>query len=209
MRNKSFLRREEYAALAKLTLDGRILDIGGSTKSGYQELIQGEHTFVTANINADYGADLIFDAEQPWPCKDNEFDAVLFINVLEHLYDYRMAFSEAARVTKAGGKVVGVIPFMFNVHGSPNDYFRYTRSALERILAEHGYEEHSIQALGTGPFSVVYHCLLGFVRWHWLADIVIPLMRGLDHLLHTLVPTNKMSPEHLPLGYIFVARKKA
>ena len=44
---KSFFRREEYKALAQLSIDGKILDVGGSKKSGYHELIKGNHTIIT------------------------------------------------------------------------------------------------------------------------------------------------------------------
>ena len=85
MATRSFLRREEYKALARLSIDGRILDVGGSKKSGYHELIKGDHVITTGNINESYGTDLVFDAQQRWPVEDGSFDAVLFVNVLEHL----------------------------------------------------------------------------------------------------------------------------
>ncbi|MEA2701845.1 MAG: hypothetical protein QOE22_554 [Candidatus Parcubacteria bacterium] len=207
-KTKSFLRREEYAALSKTVLDGKILDIGGSKKSGYHELLGGNHEIVTANINADYGTDLVFDAEETWPIEDASFDAVLFVNVLEHLYRYEHAVSEARRVLKRGGKVAGVVPFMFNVHGSPNDHFRYTRHTLERTFADAGFTDTRIRELGTGAFSVVYHCLIGFVRWDWLATPLIVLARALDRIVLWIRPANKMSAAYMPLGYFFESTRK-
>lgn len=205
MRTTSLLRREEYKALSNLTLQGKVLDVGGSKRSGYHELIRGEHSFIVANLEESYGTDMVFDAQETWPFEDASFDAVLFINVLEHLYRYEQALDECARVLKEGGKVVGVVPFMFNVHGSPNDHFRYTRSTLELLLAERGFDPIRIQELGTGAFSVIYHCLLGFVRWDWLASLLIPVFSGLDRLVHALKPDSAMSAREMPLGYYFEA----
>ncbi|HWH07273.1 MAG TPA: methyltransferase domain-containing protein [Candidatus Paceibacterota bacterium] len=204
---KSLLRREEYRVLSTLVIDGEILDVGGSTKSGYHELMQGTHTITTANIDAAYGADLIFDAEKAWPIADESYDAVLFINVLEHLYDHRMALREAYRVLRPGGTLHIAVPFMFNVHGSPNDYFRYTKSALTRLLNDSGFAHAEIRALGTGGFSVMYHTALGLLRWRWLSFPILNLAVALDKAFQRIRPENSMDAEHMPLGYYAAARR--
>jgi SAM-dependent methyltransferase len=204
---RSLLRRAQYDALAEVEIDGKILDIGGSKKSGYQELIKGNHSFTTAGIDEAYGIDLVFDAQKPWPIEDASYEAVFFINLLEHLYGYQNAVSESYRVLKQGGKVVGVVPFMFNVHGSPNDYFRYTKSALEQIFKDAGYSEVSVEELGTGAFSVIYHCLMSFIRWNWLANLLINFFVSVDKIIFKIKPVNKLSATYMPLGYIFVCRK--
>ena len=204
---KSFLRREEYTALSQLSIDGTILDVGGSKKSAYHELIKGNHTITTGNIDALYGIDVVFDAEEPWPFPDASFDAVLFINLLEHLYRYDLAIGEARRVLKEGGTVAGVVPFMLNVHGTPGDYFRYTKSTLLRIFGDRGFKHVRVMELGTGAFSVIYHCVLSFVRWQWLATPLMAFCGGIDRLILHMKPHNKMSAKEMPLGYYFEATK--
>ena len=203
----SFLRIEEYKRLSKVSLTGRVLDIGGSQKSGYHELLKGSHEITTANIDAEYGADLIFDAEATWPIEDSSYDAILFINVLEHLYQPQRAMGEASRALVPGGRIIGVVPFMFNVHASPNDFFRYTKSALERMLADSGFSQIQVEELGTGAFSVVYHAVFAVIRWRWLAAILRGACRGLDTFLARMKPGNRMSAEYMPLGYYFEAVK--
>lgn len=44
----------------------------------------------------------------PWP--DNNFDATILMEILEHVYDPEMVFNEAVRVTKEGGIVTGSVP---------------------------------------------------------------------------------------------------
>jgi SAM-dependent methyltransferase len=207
IQTKSFLRKEEYKALSGLTIDGLILDVGGSKKSGYHELIKGRHDFIVGNINDSYGIDIIFDAQQIWPFEGEYFDGVLFVNLLEHLSNYEIAISEAFRVLKKGKILVGVVPFMFNVHGSPNDFFRYTKAGLEHILSRAGFSNIRIKELGTGSFSVIYHTLLGFVRWNWLASLLIPVFSSVDRLVGSLKPGNRMSAVYMPLGYYFEAYK--
>lgn len=199
----SLLRREEYARLADVSIDGRILDVGGVPSAHYHTLIKGTHEFVTANI--DPKADLVFDAEKPWPVESASFEGVLLMNIIEHLYDTRTTLAEARRVLVPGGTFVGTSPFMFNVHPSPDDFGRYTKSALLRMFAEAGFTDVRITELGTGAFSVVYHALIGFMRWSWLANLGIAMAKGMDRLLGRLKPGNKMSSEYFPLGYFIVA----
>lgn len=207
MATKSFLRREEYKMLSQLSIDGAILDVGGSKNSGYHELIKGDHTIITGNINEDYGIDVVFDAQESWPFEDSSFDSVLLVNVLEHLYRYDIAIEEAYRVLKEEGSIVGVVPFMFNVHGSPSDYFRLTKSALFKTFNDRGFKNVRVTELGTGAFSIIYHCLLGFVRWQWLSTPLIAFFGGMDKLILRLKPNNKMSEKEMPLGYYFEAEK--
>lgn len=204
---KSFLRIEEHKALSQLRIDGKILDVGGSKKSGYQEIIKGNHKIITGNIDESYDIDVKFDAQKVWPFPLESFGGVLFVNILEHLFDYEIAVNESFRVLKKGGMLAGVVPFMFNVHGSPGDYFRYTRSALERIFIKAGYSDVKILELGSGGFSVIYHILLGFVRWNWLAYLFIPIFRTMDKFLNKIRLNNKMSAVYMPLGYYFECRK--
>ncbi len=45
---------------------------------------------------------------------DSIFDLVVTQDVFEHIPDYRKAFSESARVLKAGGSLVFTVPFFYN-----------------------------------------------------------------------------------------------
>lgn len=207
VKTKSFLRRDEYAQLGKLSIDGEILDVGGSKHSGYHELIGGTHTFIVGNIDDSYGLDVVFDAEEAWPFPDGKFAAVLVINLLEHLYRYQNAIRETYRVLRSDGRIVGVVPFVFNVHGCPHDYFRYTDTTIERMLREQGFTDITIVPLGTGAGAVVYHALIGFARFYWMADVGIALARAFDGLIARIKPDNRMSQKYMPLGYYFEAKK--
>ena len=203
---KSMLRRIEYATLAQLSIDGPILDIGGSTKSGYHDLIGGEHTILTGNIDASYGCDIIFDAEEAWPVENDTYSAVLLINILEHLYNYEHAVAETHRVLKNDGRVIGVVPFMLNIHAAPRDFFRYSRYTLERLLTDQGFSDIKITELGTGLFSLLYQSSITLVPL-FLSTPLIAIARGLDGLCDRLKPGSALSRKYMPLGYYFEARK--
>ncbi|MEK9160530.1 MAG: methyltransferase domain-containing protein [Patescibacteria group bacterium] len=205
--SKSLLRREEYKMLQDVAFEGEVLDVGGTPKADYHSLIQGTHTMVTANIDIALRTDYTFDAQQPWPLETSHFNGVICMNVLEHLYLPTTALSEAQRVLRPGGKIVGSVPFLFNVHGSPDDYFRYTKSALTRLLSDAGFEEIQVHELGSGAFAVVYHSLMGFMRFNWMAACSMAVCVWLDKTVAFLRPGNKMSRVQFPLGYFFEAKK--
>jgi hypothetical protein len=47
---------------------------------------------------------------------DNTFDAVISLDVLEHIPDYKRAFAEAWRVIKPGGRLIWSVPFIEQRH---------------------------------------------------------------------------------------------
>lgn len=204
---KSLLRFYQFKCISDLEIDGRILDVGGSKKSGYANIIKGNHSIVVGNIDASYDIDVLMDAEKIFPFEDETFDAVLMINVLEHLYDYKNAVSESFRILKPGGRLIGSVPFLINVHGSPSDYFRYTRFALERILLEPGFSSKKVVELGTGAWSVIFHLLFGFYKNKYLARIAEFIFTNLDKFFNWAKPGNLASSRYMPLGYYFEAKK--
>jgi predicted SAM-dependent methyltransferase len=71
--------------------------------------------------------------------RDNSVDNINCISVLEHVYKPRDAIAEMFRVLRPGGCVRVQVPFLLGYHGYPDDYFRYTHSALCRMFEEAGF----------------------------------------------------------------------
>jgi SAM-dependent methyltransferase len=78
------------------------------------------------------------DALSPLPFTDAAFDAVLMIDVLEHLADPAALAEEAARVLSHGGTVVVMVPagpglwsYWDEMHGH---HRRYTKTALASVF---------------------------------------------------------------------------
>lgn len=208
----SLLRTLEYQEISKLKINGKILDLGGDRRSGYHELIKGEHEIFVVNINKECGADFNFDIEQKFPLASETYDAILCLNVLEHIFNYQNVLNESYRVLREKGKFIGAVPFLFNVHGSPDDYFRYTKSALERMFRQSGFREVKIKELGSGLFSVIYQLKFGIYRpdimkiiarkYHLLLDKIL-----IHQILKSIRPSHHLSEKHLPLGYFLIAEK--
>ena len=93
---------------------------------------------------------LRLDVNTEFPFDNQRFDTVLAMNLLEHVYEWGNCASEVFRVLKPGGVWHGVLPFLYQVHGDPNDYWRATPEALGIFLKRAGFAEVEIEILGVG-----------------------------------------------------------
>ncbi len=204
----SIIRNQQYEELKKVSLSGTVLDIGGSRKSGYQELVGGEHTWTVANYGDMHpGEDLNFNAEEKFPLEDKSYDNVVTMNVIEHIFDTHNLFAEVARVIKPGGLFVSSVPYMHHIHGSPDDYVRYTESAYRKFAERYGFEIVEIKILGYGLFSLMYQNVGGWFYFSFLKLIMKNICILFDKVLQA-VPQYKKLSANIPLGYFWTMRKK-
>jgi SAM-dependent methyltransferase len=123
----------------------RILDIGCGTGSTLKEL-EGIGDAVGADISEEAIAccrrrgcrDIRLVQENGLPFAAGEFDAVLSLDVLEHIDDHRAALAEYRRVTKPGGVLLLTVPayrWLWSVHDDINRHRRrYRRRPLADLL---------------------------------------------------------------------------
>lgn len=112
----------------------KVLDIGCGFKPWQALFPEGafEYTGVDADREASE-ADVAGRAEE-LPFGDSCFDAVICSEVLEHVWDLERALSEIRRVARDGALLYVTTPFMFPVHGLPDDYRRLTGRFYRRTF---------------------------------------------------------------------------
>lgn len=119
---------EQALALLQRHADGLVLDCGAGLRSTYYAHV------VNYEIVAYDSTDVLGVAER-LPFKDESFDAVLSLNVLEHVKDPFQAAREIMRVLKPGGELMCVAPFLQPLHGYPHHYYNMTAQGLENLFA--------------------------------------------------------------------------
>lgn len=81
------------------------------------------------------------NASNAVPVASGSVDTVTSFQVMEHLPEPQHFLDECYRVLRPGGLLVITVPFMWQVHEAPHDYFRYTRYGLEYLLQKSGFSE--------------------------------------------------------------------
>jgi len=207
----TLLRRAEHAAISKISLTGKVIDLGGDKKSHYQKLFQGDFLLTVLNNDPNCKPDITHDLNKPLPIGDSSYDGALLINVLEHIYDYRPLLRETARILKTGGTIVIVVPFMFPYHPSPGDFHRYTKDTLILEMESLRFSSIKVEALGAGVFSACFlfidRLMPSFIRF--LSQIFIPIVVLLDKSFARTsgVLGKKYKVSDYALGYAVVGRK--
>jgi SAM-dependent methyltransferase len=114
----------ELRALAP-AIQGRLLDVGCGRKP-YRSWFSSVTAYVGLDVTADSEADVIVKPGERWPFEDESFDVVISTQVLEHVDDFDNVRAEIGRVLRPGGQVVISVPFIYNEHGAPEDFRRFS-----------------------------------------------------------------------------------
>jgi SAM-dependent methyltransferase len=198
----SVIREAEYKALQNLELNGVILDVGGGSTSEYHQLLQGEHTFYAINISEQSKPDTLVDIEKTFPLENARFDHAICMNVLEHVFEFENVIRETSRVVKPGGSIILATPFLYKIHGSPDDYLRYTASAFRRIAQKYELEIVTITPLGFGFFSAGIQLLRPIIPAGFLWVCAKRITMTIDGVCNKIVPGYKTLSNQIPLGYV-------
>jgi hypothetical protein len=203
----SLFRKLTYDKLSNLKLDGQILDLGGIRDADYHKLIKGQHSIKVVNIDDEARADFSFNLENKFPIKNDSYNNIICLNVLEHIFNYQNVVDESFRTLKSGGEIINVTPFLLNIHECPNDYWRYTKQSLQKIFEKAGFKEIEISEIGTGLFGAIYQLKFGFLKIDIIRKIFMTGYIFMDRVLKLIRPNSFITSRHMPLGFFVRAKK--
>jgi SAM-dependent methyltransferase len=107
--------------------DGLVLDCGAGKRPVYYPNV------VNFEI-VDYDTTDVLGVGEQLPFRDNAFDAVLSLSVLEHVRDPFACAAGIARVLKPGGKLICCVPFLQPLHGYPHHYYNMSGQGLRALF---------------------------------------------------------------------------
>jgi SAM-dependent methyltransferase len=119
-------------------ITGTVLD-AGSGNSGWSKETFGSHCSLTTfdqfkDMNIDVSGDLTRLSSYFPP---EHFDAVICMEVMEHVAQPFQVIEEIRTVLKPGGALLATTPFEHGLHGEEyGDYFRYTRQGWQQLLSQ-------------------------------------------------------------------------
>lgn len=185
--------------LQQEVLRGTTIDIGGGHNADYIKFMKRSDDVQFETFDVKVGATVDFEKDA-LPTADGVYDTVLFLNVMEHIFNHQHIASEVVRITKPGGQVIGFVPFLMWYHPDHHDFFRYTHEALEIIFSRAGAKKLHIEPIAVGPFTAAAQMMVrSFPRI--LRPLVFAPLFALDAVFIKLRPGHG---KNFALGYFFV-----
>ncbi len=173
--------------------NGKMLD-AGCGKMPYRAYIKN-NSKITEYIGLDIESALVYEkGVQPdftWngitmPFENDSFDTCMATEVLEHCPEPEVFLKEVYRVLKPGGVLFFTVPFLWNLHETPHDEYRYTPFSLERHFKNSGFTQIEIKATGGWHASMaqmmglwVKRSPMNSKKRKWAMKLVKPFMKKL------------------------------
>jgi SAM-dependent methyltransferase len=132
-----YARRDIVRDAARLT--GKLLDLGCGTQP-YRPFLPRSVDYIGLDFpspqkNPNHRAcPTIHGDGRTLPFIDRSFDAVLCTQMLEHVDRPEGVIQEIERVLKPGGVGLISVPFFYNLHLEPQDFFRFSPYGIKSLL---------------------------------------------------------------------------
>lgn len=182
--NRAFQESIEIAHLKP----GKVLEIGAGVFNSQIERLRG-HDYVSLDLCFSNRPTVVGNACSI-PLKSRSMDAIILLEVLEHIQTPTLLVAECLRVLREGGKLIGSTRFIHAQHGAPNDYYRFTDSSIAMLFAN--WSGCEIEKLGN--------------KLHVLVDIITEDYRFF-RLFNRLLQYVRPKPTTCYSGLMFVAKK--
>ncbi len=205
---------EFYDKEIEKNVSGKLLDLG----CGKVPLFGAYKNFVTENICVDWNnslhknqyLDFEVDLNEKLPFDDEEFDTVILSDVLEHVMYPRKLLGEIRRILKNGGKLLLNVPFYYQIHENPYDFFRYTQYALKMFAEESNFEITYLEVKG-GIFAVAGDLLgKGLIAIPYIGKYFVTFLNfGIKQFTNTRIGSrlSDKSKNRFPLVIFMIAKR--
>ena len=166
---------------------------GGSLEALIRKTIKCN--LISIDVNKDRDPDYIMSVTE-MNFKNDNFDLVFMLEVLEHVEKPFKAPDEIFRVLKPGGTLLLSTPFIFGIHDEPYDYWRFTKYGLKNIF---GQFENIIIKERTGFFLTICNLLVRLIicksflqkilgcLFSLLFYILLPLINLIDYIMPNII----------------------
>jgi SAM-dependent methyltransferase len=209
LKKNTLLRALQIYKCLNINLYGISLELGTirNNNKTFSNFVNGKSKFHFSNKISNKKSNIFYsDLTKKIKVSTKTYDNVLLFNVLEHLPEYKLAFSEIYRILKTGGNFIGSVPFIYQIHGAPKDYYRFSKQFFELNLKKYRFKKIKVKSLGFGPFIASYSLLHSYLKYlPFLSQICLLLAFILDSFIQIFVKTNL--EEIFPIGYFFIAKK--
>ncbi len=145
--------------LIKDSLFGKTIDIGGGHDADYIKFMPRHENVSFETFDVKAGAQTDFEIDS-LPSLNDAYDTVIFLNVMEHIFNHQHLANEVVRIVKPGGQIIGFVPFLMWYHPDHRDFFRYTHESIRIIFEKAGGKNITVEPIFFGPGIAAAHIIL-------------------------------------------------
>jgi SAM-dependent methyltransferase len=129
--------------VATLPRNAVILDFGAG--HGDFNVVLQKRKVIALDVFPYEEIDIVCDLQKVVPFKRESFDAIVLMNVLEHVQQPEHLIKRLATLLRPGGSLFVAVPFLLKLHQVPYDFYRYSHHQLENIGHAAGLDVISIE----------------------------------------------------------------
>ncbi len=123
-------------------LAGPFLEVGSKDYGNTQDLrtvFRGRGQYVGADIETGQGVDVVLDFTLPFAEIDNRlggrrFGTIFCLSVMEHCMQPFVMAENLTRLLLPGGKLCISVPFAYQFHAYPSDFWRFTYEGVKVLF---------------------------------------------------------------------------
>jgi SAM-dependent methyltransferase len=147
---RQIVRERLRAFVATYRTEECILDLGCGN-SNYTKYFPNR---IGIDIVSKAGISVVGDAHN-LPFRANAFSMILSTEMLEHVQEPQRVIDEIQRILKPEGKLVLTTRFIFPLHDTPNDFYRFTQYGLGHLFRGWSHFEITPEAGSFETFGVL------------------------------------------------------
>jgi SAM-dependent methyltransferase len=193
---------------------GKLADLG----CGHVPFYETYKPYITENSCIDWPnsahvnqyLDLTCDLNQPIPLPDSLFNTIIISEVLEHISEPDLIWSEMTRLLMPGGKILLSVPFLYRIHEAPYDFYRYTEFALQKYATKNKLEIIELKAFGGLPEVLTDIMAKNLTKIPAIGNFLSSITQSLCwNFIHTRwgKRISENSAKAYPLGYFMIVQK--
>jgi SAM-dependent methyltransferase len=183
------IRRHIENFAKELRPGSRVLDVGCGLRPYEHFFVKSQYLGIDVETSGrkpgDKLPDQFYDGVRI-PFGNDEFDAIICTQVLEHCVDLNAIVSDFRRVLKADGRLFVTVPFIWGEHEPPYDFRRFTSFGVKKLLEDHGFEITDFHKLSAGISAIevlVESEKTHFMKEHPRAGLIMKVLSRVERLL--------------------------
>jgi SAM-dependent methyltransferase len=151
---------DRFVQKNKKEVRGRVLDFGNRN---YQKLFDPAsiQSYDVMDLSRTGESTIVGDIQDCPSIPNESFDTIICTQVLEHVFSSQKALDQIYRILAPGGVLLLAVPFYGFLHGAPEDYWRFSPSALRQLMARYEYKVSHFEVFGNVYAASMYGLGLG------------------------------------------------